>query len=137
MQEGGIIELENISLPTATYVKLQPQSPEFLDISNPKAVLERALRTFACLTVGDMIVINYNNKRYEMSVLELKPANAVTIIECDMNVSVKLGVYMLVHTRIYCGRCMKSDMQTKVILRNEKFSLRSFINRPMSFRTVV
>ena len=82
-----MIELESVSLQTATYVKLQPQSEEFLDISNPKAVLERALRSFACLSVGDMIVINYNNKQYEMSVLELKPANAVSIIECDMNVS--------------------------------------------------
>mgnify|MGYP001796560050 CR=1 FL=1 len=87
VQEGGMIELESVSLQTATYVKLQPQSEEFLDISNPKAVLERALRSFACLSVGDMIVINYNNKQYEMSVLELKPANAVSIIECDMNVS--------------------------------------------------
>ena len=42
------------------------------------------------LSVGDMIVINYNNKQYEMSVLELKPANAVSIIECDMNVSLHL-----------------------------------------------
>lgn len=82
-----MIDLESISLQTATYVKLQPQSEEFLDISNPKAVLERALRTFACLSVGDMIAINYNNKQYEMNVLELKPANAVSIIECDMNVS--------------------------------------------------
>jgi len=86
VQEGGMIDLESISLQTATYVKLQPQSEEFLDISNPKAVLERALRTFACLSVGDMIAINYNNKQYEMNVLELKPANAVSIIECDMNV---------------------------------------------------
>lgn len=87
LEEGGIIDLESISLPVAAYVKIQPQSVDFLDISNPKAVLERALRTFACLTVGDTIAINYNKKRYEFNVLELKPANAVSIIECDMNVS--------------------------------------------------
>jgi len=34
------------------YVKLRPQSKEFLDISNPKAVLEQTLRTYTCLTVG-------------------------------------------------------------------------------------
>ena len=28
----------------------------------------------------------YNNKVYEMSVLETKPANAVSVIECDLNV---------------------------------------------------
>lgn len=87
LEEGAIIELESISLPVAEFVKIQPQSVDFLDISNPKAVLERALRTFACLTVGDTIAINYNDIRYELNVLELKPPNAVSIIECDMNVS--------------------------------------------------
>lgn len=33
------------------YVKLQPFTSDFLDISNPKAVLERTLRTYTCLTV--------------------------------------------------------------------------------------
>ena len=28
----------------------------------------------------------YNNKVYEMSVLETKPAAAVSVIECDLNV---------------------------------------------------
>ena len=36
--------------------------------------------------VGDVIAIMYNNKVYEMSVLETKPAAAVSVIECDLNV---------------------------------------------------
>ena len=36
--EGDIIVVENASLPLATYSKFQPQSKDFLDISNPKAV---------------------------------------------------------------------------------------------------
>merc|ERR1719348_1092585 len=44
------------------------------------------LRHFACLSKGDIIAINYNNKIYELNVLETKPAAAVSIIECDMNV---------------------------------------------------
>lgn len=90
LQEGDHVTLENVSLSTATYVKLQPQSVDFLDITNPKAVLEKALRLYACLTAGDMIAINYNDKRYEFNVLELKPSDAVSIIECDMNVSVRI-----------------------------------------------
>ena len=97
LEEGAIIDLESVSLPIAEYVKIQPQSVDFLDISNPKAVLERALRTFACLTVGDIIAINYNNKRYEFNVLELKPRNAVSIIECDMNVSTICYLWELSH----------------------------------------
>ena len=58
----------------------------FLDVTNPKAVLENALRNYACLTTGDVIAIHYNEHVYEISVLETKPGNAVSIIECDMNV---------------------------------------------------
>jgi ubiquitin fusion degradation protein 1 len=33
-----------------------------------------------------VIAIMYNNKVFEMSVLETKPADAVSVIECDLNV---------------------------------------------------
>lgn len=86
LDEGELINIESVSLPVATFSKFQPQTCDFLDITNPKAVLENCLRNFACLTAGDMIAINYNSKIYELCVLETKPGNAVTIIECDMNV---------------------------------------------------
>ncbi|CAG7829299.1 unnamed protein product [Allacma fusca] len=50
------------------------------------AVLENELRNFACLTSGDTIVIRYNDRNYELKVLETKPDDAVSIIECDMDV---------------------------------------------------
>jgi len=86
LQEGDELSVESVSLPTAKFVRFQPQSKDFLDISNPKAVLETALRNFGCLTKGDLIAINYLNRNYELCVLELKPADAVSIIECDMEV---------------------------------------------------
>lgn len=84
--EGEILNIESISLPVATFSRFQPQSEDFLDITNPKAVLENGLRSFACLTTGDIIAIKYNQRIYEMCVLETKPGPAVSIIECDMNV---------------------------------------------------
>lgn len=92
LEEGSILDVESASLPVATYSKFQPQNVDFLDISNPKAVLENALRKFACLTTDDVIAINYNDKIYELSVLETKPGPAVSIIECDMNVDFEAPV---------------------------------------------
>jgi len=86
MNEGDLIQVESVSLPVATFSKFQPSSPEFLDISNPKAVLENTLRNFACLTTGDVIAIKYNDKTFELTVLETKPGKAISVIECDMNV---------------------------------------------------
>lgn len=86
LDEGNMVNIESVSLPVATFSKFQPQSTDFLDITNPKAVLENELRSFACLTTGDVIAIGYNDRIYELCVLETKPEAAVSIIECDMNV---------------------------------------------------
>jgi len=85
-EEGSDVQVESASLPVATFALFQPQTSEFSEITDQKAMLEQALRSFACLTVGDMIGIRYNDKLYELLVLETKPANAVTVIECDLHV---------------------------------------------------
>lgn len=38
LEEGSVIHVENVSLGVALYAKFQPQSIDFLDITNPKAV---------------------------------------------------------------------------------------------------
>ncbi|KAA0190811.1 Ubiquitin fusion degradation protein 1 [Fasciolopsis buskii] len=64
---------------------IQPKSCVSVLLFLTQSSLENALRDFACLTVGDVIAINYNDNVYELKVLETKPDNAVTIIECDMS----------------------------------------------------
>lgn len=39
LQEGDIVQVKNASLAKGTYVKLQPHTKDFLDVSNPKAML--------------------------------------------------------------------------------------------------
>jgi ubiquitin fusion degradation protein 1 len=38
IEEGGFITIKSATLQKGNYVKLQPQTSTFLDISNPKAV---------------------------------------------------------------------------------------------------
>jgi len=86
IDQGGLLMVESATLPVGDFAKFQPHSKDFVDLTNPKAVLESKLRNFACLSTGDVIAIVYNNKTYEVSVLETKPAAAVSVIECDLNV---------------------------------------------------
>ena len=86
LAEGDIVKVTNTTLSKGTFVKLQPVSKEFLNVHNPRAVLENSLRHFATLTKGDNIVINYNNKKFEIEIVETKPADAVSIIEADIEV---------------------------------------------------
>ncbi|XP_027161323.1 ubiquitin recognition factor in ER-associated degradation protein 1 [Coffea eugenioides] len=86
LQEGDIVRVKNVTLPKGTYVKLQPHTKDFLEISNPKAILETTLRNFSCLTTGDSIMVAYNNKKYYIDIIETKPSNAISIIETDCEV---------------------------------------------------
>merc|ERR1711924_425958 len=69
-----------------TFVKFRPQTKDFLEISNPKATLENKLRGFSALTTGDTIVISHASKQYALDIMEVKPGDAMTIIETDVNV---------------------------------------------------
>ncbi|CAK7329600.1 unnamed protein product [Dovyalis caffra] len=86
LQEGDIVRVKNVTLPKGKYVKLQPHTKDFLDISNPKAILETTLRNYSCLTTGDSIMVAYNNKKYYIDIIETKPSNAISIIETDCEV---------------------------------------------------
>ena len=85
--EGDVVKFSYAaSLPKGTYVKLRAQTSDFLDISNPKAVLETTLRQYTCLTVGDTFVIHYNDKKYYVDVVEAKPGNAISVVDTDCEV---------------------------------------------------
>ncbi|KAH7040213.1 ubiquitin fusion degradation protein UFD1-domain-containing protein [Microdochium trichocladiopsis] len=86
---GDMIQIKSTSLELAKMVKLQPQSTNFLEISDPKAVLEKAFRNFATLTRGDVFNFEYNDEVYEVAVLEVKPETekmGVCMIETDVSV---------------------------------------------------
>ncbi|RYO93434.1 hypothetical protein DL766_000824 [Monosporascus sp. MC13-8B] len=86
---GDMIQIKSTSLELAKLVKLQPQDTNFLNISDPKAVLEKVFRNFATLTKGDVFNFEYNDEVYEVAVLEVKPETekmGVCMIETDVSV---------------------------------------------------
>ncbi|KAH6669896.1 putative ubiquitin fusion degradation protein 1 [Halenospora varia] len=89
LEMGDIIQIKSTDLPSAALVKLQPQSVNFLDISDPKAVLEKAFRDFSTLTKGDIFSFSYNDTIYDVAVLEVKPTSdkmGVSMLETDVSV---------------------------------------------------
>lgn len=86
---GDMIQIKTTSLELAKLVKLQPQSVKFLEVSDPRAVLENAFRNFAAVTKGDIFAFEYNGETYEMAVLDVKPETpkmGVSMIETDVSV---------------------------------------------------
>ncbi|CCH58344.1 hypothetical protein TBLA_0A05510 [Henningerozyma blattae CBS 6284] len=87
IQPGSLLKVASIDVPLGNFVKIEPQSVDFLDISDPKAVLENVLRSFSTLTINDIIEISYNNKIYRIKILEVKPessSNSICVIETDL-----------------------------------------------------
>lgn len=89
LEPGDLLQVKSTDIPLGTFIKLQPQDSSFLEISDPKAVLENAFRNFSCLTTGDIFTFSYNDNVYSIAVLETRPdhpSKAVCTIETDLSV---------------------------------------------------
>jgi len=90
LSPGQLVTITNTSLPKGTFCKIRPQQKAFIDLADPRAVLEKKLRDFSCLTKGDTIMINYNNFNYLIDIMEVEsnagPCNAISIVEADVRV---------------------------------------------------
>lgn len=74
---------------TNCLVKLRPHLTKFIDLQNPKAILEYQLRNFTCLHEGDTITIPFHDDKYEIDILEIQPKNdygAICLIEVELQV---------------------------------------------------
>jgi len=84
----NLVSLRNVSLPKGTFVKLQPHTSDFTELSNPRTLLEVALRNFSCLTKMDTIQISPKGlgQTFHLNVVETKPTDQISIIETDVRV---------------------------------------------------
>jgi len=86
LEPGSLCEIVNVTLPKGTYVEFQPHTYRFAELSNPRALLEHALRNYTTLTKGTTLSIAYLDEIYKIDVVNLKPADAVLIVETDLKV---------------------------------------------------
>ncbi|KAI5121659.1 hypothetical protein M0805_002735 [Coniferiporia weirii] len=87
LNEGDPIRITGAELSKGRFVKLQAQSVHFLEISDPKAVLEHALRNFSALTQGDIIEISYNSIVFDLLIMETQPGGGgISILDTDLEV---------------------------------------------------
>lgn len=64
-------------------MKIQPHATEFINLpGDPKQILE----SFACVTAGDIILINHEKSQYYIDIFETKPSDAISLIDTDCEV---------------------------------------------------
>ncbi|KAF9791251.1 ubiquitin fusion degradation protein I [Thelephora terrestris] len=87
LNEGDAIRITGADLPKGKMVKIQAQSVHFLEVSDPKAVLEQALRNFSCLTQGDTVEIIYNSIVFGFLIMETSPGGeGIDVLNTDLEV---------------------------------------------------
>ena len=84
-----VTDMKKKNVKTAYFIKLRPHLTKFIELDNPKAVLEYQLRNFTCLHEGDTITITTFSGKFEIDIMEIKPKNdygAICIIDTDVEV---------------------------------------------------
>lgn len=88
-EEGSQIIITNVTLTRGTHLVIQPHQTAFIDLSNPKTILENELTNYSCLQQGEDINIHYQGKDYPIRIVECKPDPVISIVEADLNLDFK------------------------------------------------
>ena len=89
IREGQEVEIEKICPVQGTYMKLRPHKTEFINLSNPKAILERIMsRDYPVVSQGQTIELNYKDLdcKYRIDIVETNPAEIISIVNTDINI---------------------------------------------------
>ena len=86
LEEGSEVILRNVTLNKGTFMKIQPHETKFIDLPDPKAILERELTNYACIFKGDTITIKHGGHDYQINIIDCKPNDQICVIEADVNV---------------------------------------------------
>ena len=89
IQEGQEIEIEKVSPPKGTYIKLRPHKTAFIELSDPRAILEKIMsENYPVVTQGQTIAIHHkeSNTVFRIDIIETKPTETISIINTDVNI---------------------------------------------------
>lgn len=86
LEEGSEVILRNVTMQKGKFVVLQPHETAFINLANPKAILEQELTNYSCLMKGDTINIQYQGRDYLIDIVETKPEDQICVVEADIEV---------------------------------------------------
>ena len=75
VKAGDFVNIEQCVLRKGTFVKIEPQSVDFLQLHDPKAALEEALGMFSTLTQGTIVSVLMEGAQFDIRILELEPGS--------------------------------------------------------------
>jgi hypothetical protein len=89
VNEGDTVTIELVQPPKGDYIKIKPHQTEFIELHNPKAILEKHMsENYPVITKGQAISIKYEatGKVYYIDIVETGPSEVILTLNCDLNV---------------------------------------------------
>lgn len=134
---GDHIRIQHCQLPKGTFIKIQPQSVNFLDIWDPRGALENALKMFSTLTKDDIFSIKVGENIYEIKVLEVQPEverSGISVYETDLNVDFAPPVgYVEPERQPVAVKNMEGFVRKLVTDREQKQTTGPFVGQGKTF----
>jgi len=85
--EGNQVEIEKISPVQGSYMKLRPHKTAFIDLPDPKAILETIMSSdYPVVTQGQTIELFHEGIKYLIDIVETKPDEVISIVNTDINI---------------------------------------------------
>ena len=88
IREGSTIEIKKVCPVKGTYIKLRPHKTAFINLSNPKAIIEKIMsKDYPVVTEGQTIEIFYEelNEIFQIDIVKAEPAEIISIVNTDIN----------------------------------------------------
>lgn len=102
MDAMGIDACDNVKvvqktdIPKGEYIKIKPFQKAFIELSNPKVILEKHIsQYYPILTKGEVINILFGDVNYQIEIVETKPSNSIQTTNCDINLDFDRPVDMV------------------------------------------
>jgi len=67
----------------ATKIKIKPEKTAFVELGNPKVILENKIKNYVLLTEGEDILINHLSVEYSIKIVKCYPYKVISTLEID------------------------------------------------------
>lgn len=101
-------------------MKIQPHKTAFIDLPDPKAVLERELTKYATCFKGDTININHQGVDYLINIVECKPNDQICVVEADINLDFEQPVDYVEKVPQQQNNAMTAEKKAEAELEQKK-----------------
>tara|TARA_B110000967_G_C18819495_1_gene527905 strand:- start:542 stop:1204 length:663 start_codon:yes stop_codon:yes gene_type:complete len=87
IKEGCTVNIQLFRPVNGTFVKLRFHTSSFSKLNDAKGILEKCMsKDYPVVTKGQMIVLQYEEKTYNIDIVDTKPDDVIQIINTNLNV---------------------------------------------------